>query len=150
MRTFPIVIAFAISYWLSSDGFALQRYQTLGETSAAVVEEYHTIKEADRVILPGLRPSSAELLMLTLEKRYRRTLGGKSPDDIAKKGVPKIFSDGPSFARARGIYAEFWYAERHPEAGLVSKQNATQNDLYTRPKSQKPPVGIQVKTLTGC
>ena len=134
------------------DALAFESYRPLGQAGASgilsSVEGYHPIKAADRVFLPGLRPPEAELLQQTLQQRYRRSLA-KTPELLTRRAVPRIFADGPAFARARGIYAERWYANHNPQAGMVSSRNATQYDLYTRPLHQKPPVGIQIKSLSG-
>jgi hypothetical protein len=128
------------------------RYQPLRSYQSAPNQGshvgYHPIKAADRVTLPGLRPNSAELLQRTLAQRYSQSLGN-SPEAISQKAVPKIFSDSPSFARARGIYAEFRYVQQNPHVGLVKTRNASQNDGYSRPIGQRAPTNYQFKTLGG-
>ena len=128
------------------------RYQPLHSHQSVLNRDgqagYHPIKASDRVNLPGLRPNSAELLQRTLAQRYSRSLG-KSPEAISRKAVPKIFSDSPSFARARGIYAELRFVQMHPHIGLVGARNASQNDAYSRPVDRKAPIGYQIKTRSG-
>lgn len=126
---------------------AFTEYRPLGGISGSnlSVGDYHPVRESDLVKLPGLRPPEAELLKRTLEQRYRRSLAA-TPNGIARRAVPKIFRDGPSFARARGIYAELRYAQNNPFIGKVYKANAEHHDLYLRPRWQRPPFGIQVKT----
>lgn len=129
----------------------LERYHPFGATSSLSTSladgAFHSIKSEDRVFLPGLRSRPAELLQLTLEQRYGRTLASE-PGRLRNQAVPKIFSDGPSFARARGIYAEFWYVNQNPHIGFIRSRNDPQYDAYTRPRSQRK-IGIQIKTLSG-
>jgi hypothetical protein len=111
-------------------------------------ELFHNIKSSDRVLLPGALSQPEELLQKTLRKRYRRTFA-KNPKLLVSKAIPKMLSDSKSRAISRGFYAEYRYALNNPSAGLVSVHNAKHNDLYLRPIGQRPPVGIQVKTLSG-
>lgn len=148
MNKQPLIVGLALIASTPFSATARDRYQPVGIGVASGKTAYHPIKPSDRVVLPGLRPASAELMARTCRERYPRSLG-KSVDLIANKAIPKILSEDGAFARARGIYAELRYVQSNPDFGLVAKRNASQHDLYSRPVGQKAPLMVQVKTLSG-